>query len=424
MSTPARRGASAPHALSHEGRELLRAAMERDPLIVLDFDGTLAPLVRDPRRARMRKATASLLERLAARRPVAILSGRSLADLADRMPVDVAALVGSHGAEGLPGSRGRAPDARLMDRWARAIERRMDGWPGVWVENKTHCLAVHFRNSPQPREARRELLSAARALRGARLRLGERVLDVLAPDQPDKGEAVRRLLDESGLESAIVVGDDATDEDAFRLGRGRVTSVRVGRSDRTGAGLVVLNQKEVDALLRLLAEQPTAGERRRRASLPVTLEVLQLLWGADHALRSASKSMERRLDLSGPQRLALRVIEETPGLTPGELAAALRRDPSTLTPLLAGLEKRRLLRRRKDPLDARRSFLEITVKGLAARGEGPGTIEEAVARALRSLDDETLASGRRFLRAVTAELEKIEDVRSRRPKGEKPRTRR
>src|SRR5580765_2784194 len=93
------------------------------------------------------------------------------------------------------------------------------------------------------------------------------------------------------------------------------------------------------------------------------LEFMRLLWAVSHGMQKTSKHMARRLGLTGPQRLGLRLIGRFPGVAAGELAHLLRLHPSTLTGILVRLERQGLIERRPDAGDRRRFHLFLTVKG-------------------------------------------------------------
>src|SRR5919108_5033001 len=89
--------------------------------------------------------------------------------------------------------------------------------------------------------------------------------------------------------------------------------------------------------------------------LDAALRFMQLMWSVDHALHKMSKRMASVLGLTGPQRLAIRIIGRSPGMAAGELADLMHLDPSTVTGILRRLERARLIRRVADPADAGRA---------------------------------------------------------------------
>ncbi len=134
------------------------------------------------------------------------------------------------------------------------------------------------------------------------------------------------------------------------------------------------------------------------------LDFMRLIWALDHGLQSLSKRMQRRLGVTGPQRVALRVLGRRPGVSAGELAAILRLHPSTLTGILQRLEVHGLVRRTSDPRDRRRARLALTPKGRALDVPSAGTVEAAVGQVLDGIPASRLRGAERLLTAVAEAL--------------------
>ena len=242
--------------LSRAARGTVEALRGEGTLVVLDFDGTIAPIVRERGAARMSPRTRRLLAALSGSRDVAILSGRARVDLARKMEgVRVRWLVGGHGAEwpGAPVPRGLV---RRVAGWRRLLAGRLAGVDGVDIEDKEVSLSIHWRAAPRPARAAAAVARAAEGRPGAALVGGKRVLNVVPSDAPNKGGALARLVRESRCARVLFVGDDLTDEDAFRK-RLPVPSVmvRVGRSRASAAGWYVQRRADVDRLLAALARR-------------------------------------------------------------------------------------------------------------------------------------------------------------------------
>jgi len=135
---------------------------------------------------------------------------------------------------------------------------------------------------------------------------------------------------------------------------------------------------------------------------------MSVLWALDHALQSASKRMEARLDVTAPQRLVIRILGRYPDLSPGEVAAILHLHPSTLTGILKRLARHGIVERRADPGDGRRARLHLTPKGRALDAVRAGTVEASVRRALAQLEARDVAVAREVARALAAELSRLE----------------
>lgn len=138
----------------------------------------------------------------------------------------------------------------------------------------------------------------------------------------------------------------------------------------------------------------------RHPSSSAALPFLRLLWAIDHALQSHSKRMARELGVTGPQRLALRVLAHYPALTAGQLAALLHLDPSTLTGVIRRLQVRNLVLRKLDPDDRRRYRLALSRSGRALAARQAGSIEVALGSALNRLSPVELAAAGKALTAI------------------------
>lgn len=238
----------------------------RRPALFLDYDGTLTPIVDRPEQAVLDDATRAAVARLAAVCPVAVVSGRDLDDVARLVGLDQLVYAGSHGFD-IRGPHLRTQIgleyAPALERAGVALRRRLAGVPGALVERKRFAIAVHTRLvEPAAKPGMVEAVHAI-AQREPELRVtgGKEILE-LRPDLPwDKGRAVLALLDALGLADAVPVyiGDDETDEDAFRAlaGRGPVgcgIGIRVmDPPAETAAGWSLRDPAEVRLFLERLA---------------------------------------------------------------------------------------------------------------------------------------------------------------------------
>lgn len=242
--------------LSARHRGVLEALAAAPCLLAFDYDGVLAPLVRDPAGAFMRPATRELLARVARVYPCAVVSGRAWRDMHRFVGEVVPTVVGNHGYE--VGEETPAPP-EVLERvrgWERELAARLAGVPGVFFEQKRATLAVHYGLTRSWRRSGEAVRAAAHRLHGARLLEGKKVLNVLPSHFPTKGDAVRALLERQRLETALYAGDDVTDEDVFRIGPPAVLGIHVGPG-RSLAPWRLRSQQDADALLeRLLRLRP------------------------------------------------------------------------------------------------------------------------------------------------------------------------
>jgi trehalose-phosphatase len=247
-------------------------------VLLLDYDGTLTPIVNEPDAARLSPTMQQLLDMLA-QRPcyrVAIVSGRALADLRTRVHGNRLYLAGNHGLEiEGPGIRYDHPAVQRlrphMDAVAEAMRHDLREVPGAWVEDKGYTLSIHVRRVPAavvPEVRARLFHHAGPAVdRGLlALRTGKAVLEVRPCVSWDKGEAVRWIVDRVRMEKpdaslgVICMGDDDTDEDAFSVLGPADVGIVVG-SDRhhSAARYYVESVEDTERFLMILRELTWPG---------------------------------------------------------------------------------------------------------------------------------------------------------------------
>lgn len=131
---------------------------------------------------------------------------------------------------------------------------------------------------------------------------------------------------------------------------------------------------------------------------------MQRLWDLAHALDVTSKRMARSHGVTGPQRLVVRIVGQSPGVTASEIALTLGIHPSTLTGILARLEDRGIIRRTVDPEDRRRARFRLTAMGDRINRRHAGTVEAAVRRALSRADAVEIGHAERVMSWLVEEL--------------------
>lgn len=249
--------------LSGPGRRVLEEFAGSNVLLAFDFDGTLAPLVAVPERARMRETTTRLLGELTSLYPSVIISGRSQADVLERLGgVPVHGVVGNHGAESRESSE-QPPEE--VKRWRPLLEKALTPFPGVRVEDKGFSISVHYRQSREKRRAQAAIRKAAAALGDVRVTGGRQVVNLLPKGAPHKGIALERERERLACDTAIYVGDDDTDEDVFALGQpARLLTIRIGAKPVSGASYYIQSQADIDELLRVLVHLRRRSDRPQR----------------------------------------------------------------------------------------------------------------------------------------------------------------
>lgn len=137
-----------------------------------------------------------------------------------------------------------------------------------------------------------------------------------------------------------------------------------------------------------------------------TLQFMQRLWALTHALEVRSKKMAKVLGVTGPQRLVVRLVGQTPGVPARDIAQILGIHPSTLTGILARLEKQGLIRREIDGTDRRKAHFELTAAGKRIDRERKGTVEGAIRRALTRANPSVVTHTTHLLELLVEELER------------------
>jgi trehalose 6-phosphate phosphatase len=217
-------------------------------LVAFDFDGTLAPIVARPAAAEMRPSTQALFRTLIGLYPVGVITGRSGADVAGRLPtVSGLQIIGNHGSELWGGVKTETID---VGRWLRVLRPYVAELQGVALEDKGHSLAVHYRRARNKVATIRAVRAALAQLTDVRVVRGKQVFDVLPLGHANKGVALQTLRMSLGCTTALYVGDDTTDEDVFRLApAAQILTIRVGRSLRSAAAFYLPRQASIDELL-------------------------------------------------------------------------------------------------------------------------------------------------------------------------------
>ena len=241
---------------------ILNRIKEHGYVLMLDFDGVLAPIVARPHRARMSRRTRHLLAACARRCRVAGISGRTLADVRTRVGLTDIWYAGNHGVEWSMGKkRGHEKFSSTVRKSMRAalnaFEELSERYPNVVVEDKKLTFSVHFRGLARSRVAqfRKETERIAKKF-GRQLDVAEGdefLFNVRPLKSRTKGDAVRLARTCAPAKAVpIYIGDDTTDEDAFRaLPRG--ITIRVGARRGSAARFFVRTRRDVDTILETFA---------------------------------------------------------------------------------------------------------------------------------------------------------------------------
>ncbi|MFA5367108.1 MAG: trehalose-phosphatase [Dehalococcoidia bacterium] len=256
-----------PSALENRA-EIFEFLHRGTPAVFLDYDGTLTPIVSRPEDAVLKEDTRRVVKRLAEQWTVAILSGRDLPDVQKMVKVDDIVYAGSHGFDIVGPSIVKQENdigqrfLPHLDRVEAELHEVLADIPGARVERKRFAIAVHYRQVDDSLLGKLEEKVDRIFAREPELRksTGKKIFEFVPNIKWNKGEALLSLLDTLFVDSSKVVplfiGDDTTDEDAFRAIEDRGVSIIVGCEDRpTAAQYVLRDPEEVREFLEFLVEK-------------------------------------------------------------------------------------------------------------------------------------------------------------------------
>ena len=259
-------GAWLPSAMDNVDK-IFRDLLKGTSGIFLDYDGTLTPIVREPSMATMSDRMRRIVEDLTRTCPVSIVSGRDLDDVRKMVGLENVTYVGSHGFEvlGANGSfhdqaRGR-PFLPSLAQAESELQGAVQGVPGAWVERKRFAVTMHYRNVDEENVPLLEERFDAVAGHHPDLRKagGKKVFELLPNIDWNKGRMIQALLDMKHVNGArampLFIGDDVTDEDAFRvLADTGITIVVSDHPRETAAHYFLRDVPEVYDFLETLSE--------------------------------------------------------------------------------------------------------------------------------------------------------------------------
>jgi alpha,alpha-trehalase len=236
--------------------DIERRLADATPAVFLDYDGTLTPIVDRPELAVLSRNMRETLRALAQRCTVAVVSGRDRAEVEALVGLNTMSYAGSHGFDiAGPGGLSLVHEAGiraapLLDGTTDELTRELDGIDGCLVERKQFAVAVHYRLVAEP--DRRFVFETFERVASQHADLvsssGKMVLELRPNVTWDKGAAVLWLLEALGLDSPDVVpiflGDDLTDEDAFRVLKGSGIGIIVAEHPRDSHATHVLRNPD------------------------------------------------------------------------------------------------------------------------------------------------------------------------------------
>jgi trehalose-phosphatase len=237
------------------------------PAIFLDYDGTLTPIVDDPAKAELDEKTRKVLQRISKHMFVAVISGRGLEDVRKMVGIDGLSYAGSHGFEMSCGIGYFDEDDKkqqYLSSLAKAEEelgRTTRKLEGVRIERKPYAIALHYRGAGEKAITEVESLVDSLVARFSELKKssGKKIFELRPDVDWDKGKALRAMLGQFHVDSSritpLYIGDDTTDEDAFRsLGDSGIGVLVSDEPRRTSARFILRDPSEVTTFLEKLAE--------------------------------------------------------------------------------------------------------------------------------------------------------------------------
>lgn len=225
-------------------------------LLFLDYDGTLTPIVKRPELAILEPQARHLLKKLSRKVKLCVISGRSLADIKKLIKLKGIIFAGNHGLEiDYNGRLFIHPSAlrfrHRLDNILVTLKEKLKDIPGIFIEDKGATVSVHYRNVKN--KYIEKIKNTFKISYGARITRGKKVFEVRPPVRWDKGMAVKKIIGLAGGNCLpIYIGDDTTDEDAFRALKKRGLAIFVGRPQKTAAKYYLKNTKDVVEFLKHL----------------------------------------------------------------------------------------------------------------------------------------------------------------------------
>ena len=239
--------------------------------LFLDVDGTVLHLRATPDEVRRCDRVCRILDELlpCLGGAIGLVSGRPIDELDELFRPHRLPAAGQHGLErrDVHGRRRAGPAPPGLDRLRAGLKASAAGAPGIIVEEKSHAVAVHYRQAPETADALQDLVRSMVREHAPEMQVmnGHMVIEI-KPASANKGSAIRDFMAEAPFRgrTPVFIGDDTTDEDGFtHVAKAGGYAIRVGHSDRTAARHVLSDVDEVVAWLETWPACLRAPRRKR-----------------------------------------------------------------------------------------------------------------------------------------------------------------
>lgn len=248
-------------------------------LLMLDYDGTLVPLARKPDQALLPPQSKKLLQQLSQNSncEVIIISGRTLCDIKRMVGLRNIIYSGNHGLE-VEGPKIKFQSfiplryKKILKKIKKQLQEELSGVAGAWVEDKGPILSVHYRlvapeKIPTVKTIFQENTMVDRLCGDIKTKSGKMILEIKPPVVWDKGKVVlwllarQTFLQESQGILPVYMGDDVTDEDAFRALHNKGWTISVGQSKNSAAQYYLNNPQEISKFLQEILEATSKSRK-------------------------------------------------------------------------------------------------------------------------------------------------------------------
>lgn len=250
-----------------EIKKVKKAITNSNLLVLLDYDGTIVPIVKTPKDASLPEKTKELLQKLSkySRVKLGIISGRSLSDIKKMVGINSLIYAGNHGIEWeIEGRKGKLRKLQFDDANLAKLRKELNvisgKFRGAILEDKKYILSVHYRLVKKEmlesfRKYLKYLLAPYKKNGSLRMTRGKKVYEIKLNLNWNKGDFVKFLKEEyfkKKYQQIVYIGDDTTDEDVFNNFKEAIT-VKVGKS-KTAGNYYVRNTTEVLEFLKFIEQ--------------------------------------------------------------------------------------------------------------------------------------------------------------------------